>query len=408
MRLVLIISIFLLTNQLHSQSYFLQDGSLAYDSSTTSLINMGGQRVDQSNAISRDMIGNLAFGGHISDGEKDLVRDRLNGQNYYGGDLSTSLTYTLFRHQKDHGWSLSYQYKNLNSLAFSDDLFTVFFYGNNEFLENPAILGENSLKIHSYQSLSLGWVNRKSGSNIRLGIYDNRSFSEIDITEAKLTTELNSSGEHNFAEEITLQAGSYSSRQATGQMLFSSGVGFGFSGEYAFQIDGSKFILGVEDLGAMYVNNLEESDTSGVFEYRGFNWEIGSGSPLNDVFNSLEDSLSPSVREASSWVLLPALFNVSYISPDFGRFYVRADANYRIKIGFRPELGIALNYRFNKDNSFWVRPNVGGFSDFSVGLGTQVNVFEKTLMRVGSNHLFGLVSGQGRASSIFIQIIQRI
>lgn len=408
MRLFLILIFFLFVDVVWSQGYFLQDGSLSFDSSSTSVINIEGQRIDQSNAISREMIGKFFFGGHISENEKGNVRDRLDGENHYGGELSTSFNYTFFQPEKSHGWSVSYQYKNLNTLAFADDLYTLFFYGNNEFLEEPAFLNENRLKIFNYQSLSFGWVDKSTGSNFRVGLYDNRSFSEIDINQATLTTGIDNSGPYPFADEILLQTGTYSSRQSSSGGLFSSGIGFGLSGAYTFQIDKSQFILGVEDLGAMFMKDLEESDTSGVFEYRGFDWEVGEGSPLNDVFGTLEDSLSPAKKIVDTWILLPARLRISYISPDFDKFYLRADGTYRLNMGLRPELGLALNYKFKDDNAVWVRPVLGGFNDFSIGLGAQLSAFNNTLIRAGSNHLFGLVDGEGTATSLFLQIVQKL
>jgi len=408
MRILIILLFLLCGGNLIGQSYFLQDGELAFDSLSTNLIRIGAERIDESNALSREMLSKFLFGGHISDSEKTQVRNRLEGQNYYGGKTTPDLTYTNFQPNKDFGVSVSYRYRNLSSFQFTDDLYTMIFYGNNEFRESPAVLGKSSLKVFNYQSLSIGLVNKKSGSNISLGLYDNRVYSEIGISETTLNTVFNSSQPYPFAEEISLQAGSYSSRQSTGQSLFSSGIGIGLSGEYSFELDGSQFILEVQDLGAMYIKNLQISDTSGVFEYGGFDWDIGEESPLNNVFSTLEDSLSPSIREADEWIMLPALFSLSYISPMFGNFYLRADGNYRVEMGFNPELGVAINYRVNNDNTFWVRPVVGGFSDFSVGVGAQLNVFEKTLMQFGSNHLFGIVSGGGRSTSLFIQLIQRI
>jgi len=408
MRVIIILLFLLCSGNLFCQSYFLQDGKLAFDSLSTNLILIGAERIDESNALSREILSKFLFGGHISDSQKTQVRNRLEGQNYYGGKTTPGLTYTYFQPNKDFGVSVSYRYRNLSSVQFTDDLYTIIFYGNNEFRESPAVLGKSSLRLFNYQSLSIGLVDKKSGSNINLGVYDNRAYSETDISETTLNTAFNTSEPYPFAEEVSLQAGSYSSRQSTGQNLFNSGIGIGLSGEYSFELDGSQFILGVQDLGAMYIKNLQISDTSGVFEFGGFDWNIGEESPLNDVFSSLEDSLSPSVREADQWVMLPTLFSISYISPMFGNFYLRADGNYRIEMGFNPELGVAINYRFNDDNTLWVRPVVGGFCDFSVGIGAQLSVFEKTLMQFGSNHLFGIVSGEGRSTSLFIQLIQRI
>jgi len=408
MRYLLLILFFLFAGRLLSQSYFLQDGSLAYDSLTSGLINLGAMRVDQSNSITRELLSKIAFGGHISDDAKTNVQGNLDRQNFYGGETSATLSYTWFETRKNHGWSISYDYKNLNSLEFTNDFYTLILFGNSEFRDVPARLGASRLKIFNYQSLSLGWIDKKTGSNIQFGIYDNRSFSELDLSESTLSTVYNSDGDFSFAEEINLRAGSYSSSFSSGSSLFSSGIGFGFSGEYSFKIDQSQFIIGVEDLGTMYMNNLEKSDTSGVFEFSGFNWNIGDESPLNDVFNSLEDSLSPSVKEVDKWIMLPALFKLTYISPNFGSFYLRADGAYRIQMNLKPELGIAFNYRLRDNSAVWIRPAFGGFSDFSLGAGTQLNLFENTLIQVGANHLFGILSREGRASSLYLNLVHRL
>jgi hypothetical protein len=408
MRKVLLFLFLLFTGNLLSQSYFLQDGSLVYDSLTSGLVQLGGLRIDQSNALNRELLSKIAFGGHITDEAKNNIQNNLDRQNYYGGETSATISYTWFHPVKNHGWSISYDYRSLNSLEFTDDFYTLVLYGNNQFRDVPARLGASSLKTFNYQSLSLGWIDKKTGSNLQFGIYDNRSFSDLELSETTLQTTYNSSGDFSFAEELHLQAGSYSSSLSNGSSLFSSGIGFGFSGEYIFKIDKSQFILGFEDLGLMYFNGLEESDTSGVFEYSGFNWNIGDESPLNDVFNTLEDSLSPAVNEVDKWIMLPIFFKISYISPNFGNFYLRADGAYRIQMNFRPELGIALNYRLNESNAVWIRPAFGGFSDFSIGVGTQLNLFENTLIQVGSNHLFGILSKEGRASSLYLSLVHRL
>ena len=408
MRVFLTILVVFCYQFVQGQSYFLQDGVTNFDSTNSILIQLGAQRVDQSNAISREMLDKFFFGGSISEESKRQVRDRLKGQNFYGGELTPDISFTLFKPDGKFGWNLSYSYRNLNSLEFTDDLFTVIFYGNSEFAESPANLGKSTLNIFNYQSLSFGMIDRQTGTNFKIGIYDNRNYSNVEIQNTTLSTDFIQSGDYNIAEEISLQAGNYTSRLATGQNLFDSGIGFGLSGEYFFSIDKSRFILGVEDFGLMYLKNLQKSDTSGVFEYSGFDWNIGDGAPLNDVFNTFEDSLKPSISQVDEWVMLPAKFKVSYISPRFGNFYFRADASHRIQMGYKPELAIAVNYTTNGKNSFWLRPTIGGYSDFSMGMGAQLGIFENTILTIGSNHLFGIISANGRATSLFVNLIKRI
>ena len=254
MKTKLFIFLSLLSSTLIGQSVFLQNADLAYDSMSSYLINIDAYRIDESNALNRDMLQTFLFGGYITDKTKDEVRNNLDQINNYGGTLSGNVSLTKFSSNQKFGFSFGYGYRSIGSFQFSQDLYTLIFYGNQGFEERPANLRSRRLKQFNYQRFSLGMVHNDSGFSFGLGIYDSRSYSDIKIDETTVQTNFIQSDGLLIPDEINITAGEYRSEESRAGNLFESGIGIGLSGEYRYEIKEHTLVGRIEDLGAMYLN----------------------------------------------------------------------------------------------------------------------------------------------------------
>ncbi len=184
------------------QIELLKDGSLPYDTSTTALVEISGDRTDNSNALNRNLLGKLVFGGYIDLADKESVSERLDGRNNYRGMMSPALNFTLFPDSSRFGYLFSYRYTNLSDIRFLDDFFTLAFYGNTGFGDQPANLSGSGYLQQTYQSLSFGLVEKKSGSYLSIGLYDGIDFRNYNFGQTYLLTEYGSTGGDNYAENI--------------------------------------------------------------------------------------------------------------------------------------------------------------------------------------------------------------
>jgi len=395
-----------------AQSGLLKDGNLRYDSTTTFLIELSGDRSDISNSLNRDLIQKLVFGGHINSELKDGVKNRLDRENYYRGSMSPRISLSFFPDSSKYGFSASYSYTNIINLWFRDDLFNLVFYGNKQLGTNKTYIAPSNLKYENYQSLSFGIVEKQSGSFLNLGIYDGIAYKNYKLGSTTFLTEYANIENSEIAEKIYLDA-KYSEfiESSNAYKPFGNGIGVGISGAYNFQTANHKIQVSARDVGVIYWKNLTVRDTSGNFEFDGFNFNLKDEGSLNNGVESLIDSIIPGSKTKNAWILLPGYVRIDYYAPAEKRFFVSARIlHYYTRDNFT-EFSADLNMKYGKQNFLWLTGGFGGYGGYGgymFGLGTEFSIFNHGIVRIGSRHALGLLDGGMPASNVYFQYAHRL
>ena len=387
-----------------------QTGTLPYDSSTSYLIEFDADRYDVSNSVNRSFIQKLLFGGHIGNDLKQSVADRFDGTNYYRGSMSPSFNFTLFPDSGKYGFTFTYRFTHYIDLAFRDDLFHLVFYGNSSFDDRLAFLTKSYLTYQNYHSLSFGLVDKSSGSFVNVGIYDGFNYRDYKLGSTSLVTEYGSFENHSFAETIKLNTSDTQFIESSKSYKpFGNGLGIGLSGAYIFESAlGHQFRVAAQDVGVMYWKKLSVRDTSGYFEFNGFNFNPSDENGLNNVVESLIDSIVPTATIKNAWIMLPGFIRINYYAPAKKRFFATARAIHYYGRDDYTEFSADLNMKYGKRNILWITGGVGGYSTYIFGLGTEFSIFKNGVFKLGTRQVLGIFDPYIPASHVYIQYSHRL
>ena len=134
-------------------------------------------------------------------------------------------------------------------------------------------------------------------------------------------------------------------------------------------------------------------------------WVYGEDNDFGNFFETLTDSLSPSIETVRDIVVNPFEIRLSYFSKAEKKLFTRFDAIYRHRPDLLPEVFGRLNYKLDEKAVVWIHAGAGGASRTNVGLGSQVQIGSKSFLQIGSNHFLGLVSKYATSTSLFINLM---
>ncbi len=387
----------------------MRDGMLNFDSSQQFLINFDVVRLDDGNSINRAFLQKVYFGGEIDTDLKDDILNRKVERNLYRSDFGSNLNFTLLRATARYGISFNYGIGNYVSSKFSDDLFELTFYGNSRFGNKPAKIGESYFRSISFQKFGIGAVDQKTGSYFNINIYDGLNYRSYVTENASLQNDFQEFQGSAYINSIMLTTDNYTSQVSSNYSgLFSQALGLGIDVSYNYRFSKGLLIFGIEDFGFMNWKDLDTRDSSGTFEFSGFEYDLSDGNFENGFFPSLPDSIFPNLDQESKTFLLPGRLSATFITNSEGRFFTILGVQYRYGLGLYPSADASVNLRFGKKSSVWGSLNLGGFGIIDAGIGAQIYILEKSYLTIGSRHLSGIINPNGRAGSIYLQYTIRL
>lgn len=386
-----------------------QNGTKPFDDSTKFYIELNGYRSDYSNSLNRGFVQTAVFGGYIDNELKYDVFGNLENQNDYAGLNNLSASVTFFPDSSRLGYTLGFEQNNLASLSFSKDFYELAFYGNVGFGSDPADLSNTREDYFSYQRLGFGIVDKKTGAFASLGVYNAHSTIRYSADDFFFQTEFDNINGFEYASAIHVDVENFQSQETKREDgLFKSGIGFGISGGYTFQISKGNLNIGVNDLGAMNWKNLSSRDTTGSFSFEGVSWDIGSDNSLRDLLEALEDSLVPNATIKDEWRILPGIVRATYFTDSEKKWMASLGVSYQWAMELVPEFQAGVYYQYGKDNIVWATGNFGGYYGATLGLGTELTVLENSRITLGSLYFPGLVSENALATNLFLKYSLRI
>lgn len=393
----------------YSQINQFKDGSLPIDSTTSLLVELNADRSDISNALNRSFLQKFAFGGFIDTDLKESVGERLESENFYRGLMNPSLSISVFPESKKFGYLFSYRYTNLINFDFSKDLFNLVFYGNAFFGNEIANLSKSYFRNEEFQSLSFGLISKKSGSFLSIGIYDGIDFWNFKLGTTAFATDFLPAENEMLAQKTYLSTrDSEFTESSQNYKPFGNGVGVGISAAYNFETKGHKFRVAVSDLGAMYWTDLSRRDTSGQFEFEGYEWHIDNEDGIESSIDNLVDSLNPSVQNINKWMLLPGYVEINYYAPAKKRLFMSARALHYYGTDYYSELSADLNMKYGEKNFLWLTAGFCDYSAYMIGLGTEISPYANGRIRIGTRQVSGIIDSKMPATNIYFQYSHRL
>ncbi|MCA1762196.1 MAG: hypothetical protein LC664_04265 [Flavobacteriales bacterium] len=384
--------------------------TLPYDTNSTVFANIGIHRHDNSNAISRELGEKFLFGGHIDAGMKDRVYQNLDPMNNYGASSEISADFIYFPDGKEVGFGVGYEFTSYQSLQFTADLFELVFYGNQGFNDRPADLSGTTFRNYNAHRISFTAVQKSTGSFVSLGLYSGLRYSESSVNTGDVRTHYSDVNGETVPSEVDIYALGFYAEDFTSDRFLQNDLGLGVSMGVNWNIGKHQFSAQAKDIGVIHVSGAEIRDTSGTFTFSGINWDLGSNSNPGDVFETLEDSLSPSQRTSSGKLrMLPAQFKLHYFTPLSQKFSIAATGRYVFDLEFEPEITAALNYHINTANTLiWLDGSLGGYNFYSFGLGAQVDIGNSSIISIGTRHATGLFYREASAFSASVKYALRL
>ncbi len=390
-----------------AQTYFNRIGESLSDSTTNHLFELYGTRSDQSNSLTTKFVRKSLYGGYIDANLKDEVSSNLSSENAYFGNAVGGLRWTLFQQGKRLGWSFGYEVNGIAKTAFSQDLFTAALYGNAQFGAETANFENSGQSWMTFSKFTLGVVFQQSNNtSIELGIYSPHTYGNYDLGNMAMRTKYDTVSNVVFPTAIEISTANFESTEDNGDNgLFESGVGIGLSLEHQLEFNYGKLKVQAADIGVIYWQNLEQRDTAGTFDFSGFYWEYGENQDSRSIFEALRDSLSPDVKSADEWIVLPTRLSLEFTAPigQSDKFYYSVGGYYQHGFELNPEFRGSFYTRYAKSNLAWVNFSFWGYYGATFGFGTEVVAFEKSRLLVTADYAPGLWDDSHRAMGVFFK-----
>ncbi len=390
-----------------AQSYFNRIGESLVDSSTNHLIEIYGNRSDQSNALTSEFVWKSIYGGFIDTELKDEITSNLNGENAYFGSFDGGLRWTWLRDGKKLGWSFGYKLSGRAKTAFSDDLFQFALYGNSDFGTSIASFENSAQTWMTFSKFTFGvFFQETKNTSIELGVYSPHTFGYYDLGDMSMRTKFDTVSNIVFPSAVEIATEGFESWQDNGENgLFESGIGLGISLEHQFDLGYGKLNFQAEDLGLIYWQNIEESDSSGTFDFEGFYWEYGEDQENQSIFEALRDSISPQAKSTDKWIVLPTKLNLEFTAPigQKDRFYYSIGGFYQVGFDLNPEFRGSFYTRYAKSNLAWVNLSFWGYYGATVGIGTEVIAFNNSRILLSADYAPGLWDGSQTALGVLFK-----
>jgi len=360
-----------------------------------------------SNSITNKFLNTYLYGNHIDSLRKQWMFANLQPQNYFGADIEGGLSAVTFPDSFAGGTNMGLfvrynRYYHVD-LSFTDDLFKLFFDGNQRFAGETANLSNSSLNAVSYDQIQFGLFSKYSINNYKYtfgyGVSINNGYQNtvVNIKQGSLYTDAN-------AEYIDFAANYDVARSSTPSKIFK---GLGTSINFYYSIESPKknvFDLQLTNLGFIRWNKQSQSfskDTTIHFD----------GVNVTDILNikgnifgnantdSIVHAYTYSNLKTSYYTLTQACLNISYLYNISERSRVDLFMIKKFFSHYDPCFIAKIQYLPNKKNVISLNLSYGGYSTIDISDNHDINVgleyahdFGKGLVViVGSNYINGFI-----------------
>ena len=363
-----------------------------------------------SNCITNKFLDLYLLGSHIDNQNKKWMFAELKPKNYFGADIEGGLSVITFPDTFAGKTNLGlfvkyYKYYHID-IAFTDDLFKLFFDGNEQFAGKTANLNNSSLNALSYDQLQIGIISKHNSHNLKrtfgAGISVNNGYQNtfINIEQGSLYTDPN-------AEFIDFSAKYKISRSdfPKSNSGFFNGAGASINLYYTIETPKKNiFDIQLTNLGFIRWDKHSQQfskDTSIHFE----------GITVNDILNIqgniFSNANTDSIVNAYTYskaikaynTLTPACLKISYMYNLSTKFRSELSITKKFFSHYAPCFVLKTQYLPDKKNIISLNISYGGYSTINIienhnlnaGIEYAYDFGKGFVFLVGSNYLNSLI-----------------
>lgn len=356
-----------------------------------------------SNGLDNAWLSDMVQGGHINTFQKDRLLKNLEDRNRLGGEARGGISFWSFADSVFGNSNWGYQ-ANISthfnaSLNFDKDLFRLIYYGNNPFRNDSLDFSNTEMMYQSYQKFGFGIFNKKHFSSIRLSVVSGQQIQQLSLDRATWITSFDGTS------TSLVYAGEYFEGD-TAKTGFGAGRGLGVCLDVEFNIpmkDGKGFIsLAMNDIGYIGWNNAQRYQFDSTF--------VWNGLEVNDVLNVDEDNIGLPIwqdtlgvegKKVTVWKAMPTTVNFRMLRKLNDKHSYEGGIHLRPNTAALPFVFLGMNHFLGKGLMISERISFGDFGRFTIGGELQWKFTDRSFIRLGTNHAFGLISKNARGASAY-------
>ncbi|MFN5887013.1 MAG: hypothetical protein ACK438_03500 [Flavobacteriales bacterium] len=388
----------------------------SYESDTVSnpnsMLRLNGVLDYNASSIENSVLNPLVFGGFISPEAKDQSLKNHRGFQVLGAEAQGDLFYFKKIKGSSSFWNryvpgIHAGYSQMASLAYTSDLYTLAFYGNEAFRGDYCDLTGTQLKWMGFQSFGFSLYDTKNKASLGLNLVGLTHYSAADLnTNPGMRFYYTESGDSLYG--ICKASTSYISGKS-----FYKGMGLSLDFDYEFKVQLSEdhvspMKISLRNFGFVSANNITTQSLDTSFAFGGFTLTelIQREGVLAPGF-SFTDSLTQSITE-NRLLFLPASIQLMSMYDPSRTTRLQPLLGLRMVFipGYIPFVYAGVNSRLNQNLNLALCGSYGGFSGFKMNAALQ---FQKGAfaLGLGSDNLLGLFlkSAFGKALSIQMRCV---
>ncbi len=390
---------------LSAQRLWLMEGDTTLVTSK-SMIEFSAHAGWESNALEREMLDRMLFGGFI---ESDLIErqaERMGARLRAGAGYNGALRFWFFRDSVLHDtpWAWQGQVQSVSQLAMSapGDVYRLIFQGNNqpEFTGNTAHFDETWVDYMAYQKFGFGMVHKPTLSGFTISAVNGQSFERLYLTSGGLFTSAD-------GDSLALSATGNRYRSET-QGGIGTGYGVGAALDATFNLplkDNQGFVtLGVRDIGFVTWNEGSmHSQIDTTVSFTGIDigeWFTTGSASVPDLSDSAltQTTAGPQSRWLPGFVFTRLMhrinerdfFDITMVFRPVNAYLPLFSAGYHHQVSHRTLLGATAQY--------------GGYGGMRFGVSAEKWFGDHWFAEVSTDDLFGLVSNRGRGMAAGVRV----
>lgn len=418
-RVFFIIALCLFSTGLWAQELFLMqpDTLNNFFKQRKSIISVGGEVYQQSNAITNSFVNKFVNGGFIDEQLKD-EQQMAGDRNVFGAGFSFGIEAmiapdSLFGSDK-YGWMLGVSHHDDLSAQFTEDLFNLVFRGNKMYAGQAADLTNSAIRYQRFQQFSIGFFEKSSLSFVQLGLVNGNQLINAGLNNTQLFTEttgqfidLAASGQMQISD--TAQTNGLVMNGVGATVNFELNIPFHFKN---YPKQPAYLRLGGRNLGLINWNKQTvQFDLDSTYNYQGFLIDdLANLDGVGDQVETLVDSLTPGSKTDNYLLTTPGWIYASWFSPISYNLYYEVELRSRIYSFHLPEIGGRLLYKPNNRMLIGVSARYGGYSNYDsldelrAGIFVRTFIGEQFMLSVQTDNLMGWFDKNARSRHGFVQL----
>ena len=400
--IALLVSLALSSN---AQRLWLMEGDSTLFSSQA-LIDVSGSAGWQSNALERQMVEKLAFGGYI---DRDLINrqsERIDDFLRASAGYETQIRFWLMRDTlfANRPWAWQAQIENHRelSLAVHGDFYNLVFKGNNpDYLGTDAQIGETWFDAAAFQKIGFGMVHKPTLSGFVVSLVNGQSFERFYLTDGFVFT-----SESADSVSVSAQGTRYSSENLGASLGSGYGIGAALDAHFNLPLKEAKgFVsVGVRNLGFVAWNqsSLTRSiDT--LYTFTGVNI-ADAISDENNALPEFSDStlFTTETGQLTRW--LPGYAWTRLMHSIGDRDFFEIEMVFRPVNAFIPQFSAGYHYRLRGRALIGATAVFGGFGNLRFHASAEKWMGRHWFAAIDIGDVHGWLSKRGMSTSAALRL----